>query len=114
MRRFLKNPIYVGEIHFMDVVIKDKFPAIVDKETFNKVQEKLKTNRKKSASFKADDKCLLSYKLFYGDCGGLMVGECTLKKKLERLIVIISAKTQSVVIAVRWHPFRKVLWKKRF
>lgn len=85
MRRFLKNPIYIGEIHFMNVVTKDKFPAIVDKDIFNKVQEKLKTNRKKSASFKAEDKYLLSYKLYFGDCGGLMVGECTLKKKTGKI-----------------------------
>lgn len=85
MRRFLKNPIYIGEIHFMDVVTKDKFPAIVDKDIFNKVQEKLKTNRKKSAGFKAEDKYLLSYKLYCGDCGSLMVGECTLKKKTGKI-----------------------------
>ncbi len=80
LRRFLKNPIYIGEIHFKDIVTKDKIPAIIDKETFNKVQLKIQTNRKKAASFKAEDKYLLSYKLFCGKCGAMMVGESVNKK----------------------------------
>lgn len=83
LRRFLKNPIYIGEIHFKDIVTKDKIPAIVDKETFNKVQLKIQTNRKKAASFKAEEKYLLSYKLFCGKCGAMMVGESVNKKNVK-------------------------------
>lgn len=80
LRRFLKNPIYIGEIHFKEIVTTDKISAIVDKETFNKVQAKIETNKRKGASFKAEDKYLLSYKLFCGKCGAMMVGESVNKK----------------------------------
>lgn len=80
LRRFLSNTMYVGEYGFGKHIVQGKVPAIVDKPLFDKVQEKLKRNKRQSASYKADERYLLSYKLLCGDCGGLMVGESVNKK----------------------------------
>ncbi len=50
-------------------------PAIIDEETFQKVQERMARNKKSPASAKASDEYLLTTKLFCGTCGRLMVGE---------------------------------------
>lgn len=36
--RILRNPLYIGEIHYGDVVTKGDFPAIVDKDVFDQAQ----------------------------------------------------------------------------
>ena len=50
-------------------------PAIVPKELFNKVQERLEKNRRAPARHKAEDDYLLTTKLHCGKCGAFMVGE---------------------------------------
>ena len=56
--------------------IDDAIPAIVDKDTFNKVQERLNKNRKHSerAGKKSKVVYLLSGIIFCGECGHKMVG----------------------------------------
>ena len=49
-------------------------PAIIDKETFDIVQRRLKINEHAPAASKAKVDYLLSQKLFCGHCGGKMVG----------------------------------------
>ena len=51
-------------------------PAIVDKELFERVQEKMAKNRRAPARHKAEDDYLLTTKLFCGMCGAMMFGEC--------------------------------------
>ena len=51
-------------------------PAIVDKELFERVQEKMAKNRRAPARHKAEDDYLLTAKLFCGMCGAMMFGEC--------------------------------------
>lgn len=69
-----RNKKYVGQYKFMDVVIDGGVPAIIDIDTFNKVQERLKINSQAPARGKAIVDYLLSGKLFCGHCGGLMTG----------------------------------------
>lgn len=67
----LNNTIYIGETNFQE--IKKEVPAIIDKETFNKVQEKISSNprfKEKSRNFIH----LLQKKVFCGHCGYLMYG----------------------------------------
>ena len=64
-----------GEYSYKDVVIPDGIPAIVDRDTFERVQERLTLNSRAPARKKANEEYLLSMKLFCGDCGRLMVGE---------------------------------------
>ena len=71
----LKNRKYIGEYKYGDVVIPKGIPAIIDKELFERVQLRMKMNRKAPARAKAKEEYLLSTKLFCGDCGRLMVGE---------------------------------------
>lgn len=65
----LKNRIYIGETYFQD--IKKNVPAIIDRETFNKVQEKFSTNPKfleKSRNYIH----LLQKKVICGHCENLL------------------------------------------
>lgn len=67
----LKNKIYIGETHFQD--IKKEVPAIIDSDTFNKVQSKFATNPKfleKSRNLVH----LLQKKVICGHCENLLSG----------------------------------------
>lgn len=66
IRRMLTSRRYIGEYHWHDVTIADGMPVIIDKETFDMVQEKIKKDhppKSKSAEY------YLSGKLFCGMCG---------------------------------------------
>ena len=71
----LHNRKYIGEYKYHDVVIEDGIPAIVPIELFERVQGKLKKNKRAPARYKAEDKYLLTTKLHCGKCGAFMVGE---------------------------------------
>jgi DNA invertase Pin-like site-specific DNA recombinase len=73
--RMLHNRKYIGEYSYRDVVVPDGIPAIVPKNLFDKVQEKLTKNKKAPARHKADDDYLLTTKLYCGYCKSFMVGE---------------------------------------
>lgn len=76
LRTILKNEKYIGVYKFMDVVIPDAIPPIIDKALFDKVQVKIAQTAKAPARAKArDDQYLLTTKLFCGHCGSPMVGE---------------------------------------
>lgn len=79
LRRLLSNRIYVGEYKFKDMKIQGKIPPIVDPVLFDKVQEKLKRNRRKAKNLEAKERYLLS-KLRCAECGGMMMGESVNKK----------------------------------
>src|SRR5699024_9324873 len=67
---------YSGENRVQDIVMPDTVPVIVDKELFERVQEKMAKNRRAPARHKAEDDYLLTTKLFCGICGAMMFGEC--------------------------------------
>lgn len=72
----LSNRKYIGIYSYKDEIeIKGGVPAIVDEETFEKVQEMLKKNKRASGRMKAPASYLLTGKLFCGHCGSPMVGE---------------------------------------
>lgn len=71
----LRNRRYTGEFKYRNVVMPDGIPSIVSKELFNRVQERLAKNKKAPARYKAEDRYLLTTKLFCGKCGKFMVGE---------------------------------------
>lgn len=98
LHAMLKNEKYIGVYTYKDEVrIEDGLPALIDKDTFARVQELLKVNRRAPAHTWARADYLLTDKLFCGTCGSSMVGEsgtsktgakhnyyiCT-KKKRER------------------------------
>jgi site-specific DNA recombinase len=56
------------------IVVPGGLPAIVDEETFNKVQAKMAYNKKNSGMFKAREIYLLSGLVECGECGSSMYG----------------------------------------
>ncbi len=75
VQHLLHNRRYIGEFKYRDIVVPDGIPAIVPKELFDTVQEKLEKNKKAPARHKAEDDYLLTTKLFCGYCGAYMCGE---------------------------------------
>lgn len=71
----LKNKKYIGILTYGEYVIENYYPPIIDKDTFEKVQEKMAANKRSPARMKAYESYLLSGKLYCGYCGSLMTGE---------------------------------------
>ena len=71
----LQNRKYIGEYRYRDVLIPDGIPSIISKELFAMAQDRVAKNRYAPATYKADDKYLLTTKLMCGDCGKYLVGE---------------------------------------
>lgn len=71
--RMLKNRRYIGEFKYRDIVNPNGIPAIVPIELFERVQERMKSNKKAPAKHKAEDEYLLTTKLFCGKCEHLSV-----------------------------------------
>lgn len=76
LTKLLKNEKYIGIYAYKDVVrVEGGVPAIVDKSTFDRVQELLKINRRAPSHTWTKVEYLLTDKLFCGHCGSPMVGE---------------------------------------
>lgn len=71
----LKNERYRGVYTYKDMRIEGGMPRIIDDDTFFKVQEMLKVNKRTPATKWHTADYLLTDKLFCGKCGSLMVGE---------------------------------------
>ena len=54
--------------------IENGIPAIIDKQTFEKVQQKMIENKKRAGSFKAKHMYILSGMIFCGECRQPMFG----------------------------------------
>ena len=57
------------------MIIPDGIPAIIGQDLFERVQKRMKANKKAPARAKATEEYLLTTKLFCGTCGRLMAGE---------------------------------------
>ena len=75
VQHLLNNRRYIGEYTYRDIVVPDGIPAIVPRDLFDRVQEKLAKNKKAPARHKAEDNYLLTTKLFCGYCGAYLCGE---------------------------------------
>lgn len=75
IQHLLNNRRYIGEYSYRDIVVPDGIPALVPKDLFDRVQEKLAKNKKAPARHKAEDDYLLTTKLFCGHCGAYLCGE---------------------------------------
>ncbi len=72
----LKNEKYVGVYTYKNEIrVEGGVPAIIDKETFEKVQRMLKVNKRAPSRTWSRVEYLLTDKLFCGTCGSKMVGE---------------------------------------
>lgn len=70
----LHNEKYIGIYRYKDIVLYDVIPPIIDKETFEKVQERLNSHKRSSTKLKTGIEYLLTTKLFCGHCKEMMVG----------------------------------------
>lgn len=76
LHAMLKNEKYIGVYAYKDLVrIEGGVPRIIDDETFYKVQEMLKVNKKAPARTWNRAEYILTDKLFCGHCGAKMYGE---------------------------------------
>ena len=74
--RILSNEKYTGVYSFKNEIKEENaIPAIVDKTTFESVQQMLKENRRMPSHKWSYTDFLLTGKLFCGQCGNAMVGE---------------------------------------
>ena len=71
----LKNRKYLGEYHYGRICIPDKLPVIIEKGLFDRVQQRMESNKHAPAKAKADEEYLLTTKIFCGKCGKMLVGE---------------------------------------
>lgn len=69
----LTNKRYIGTYMYADIEIENGCPALIDKETFNRVQELVKLTKKAPARARAKVEYLLAGKLFCGNCGEPMI-----------------------------------------
>ena len=74
-KSMFRNEKYVGVYTYKEIRIEDGVPAIVDKNTFDIVQKRLKKNGEAPSRGKAKVDYILAQKLFCGHCGATMVGD---------------------------------------
>ena len=70
----LKNERYIGTYIFDKIRIENGIPAIVEKEVFLAVKEKLENKPNPQGRHRENGDYLLSGKLYCGECGKLMMG----------------------------------------
>ena len=70
----LHNEKYIGIYRFEEIVHEDAIPPIVDRATFEKVQELMKVNQRAPSHRWTYMDFLLTEKLFCGHCGEPMIG----------------------------------------
>ncbi|GHU86530.1 hypothetical protein FACS1894198_6630 [Clostridia bacterium] len=70
----LRNEKYIGIRRVGDTVVEDAYPAIISKETFEKVQIRLNQNKHSAAKNKTKIEYLLSGKMYCGTCGHTIIG----------------------------------------
>ncbi|MBE5791658.1 MAG: recombinase family protein [Clostridiales bacterium] len=73
--RALSNETYLGKLLYGDMIVEGVAEPLIDKDTFDQVQIRLKANARTPAANKAKVEYLLQGKAFCGHCGSHMVGE---------------------------------------
>lgn len=74
-KSMFKNVRYIGTYTYKDFQVENAVPAIIDRETFETVQRRLRANEQAPAKAKAVVDYILSSKLFCGHCSRPMTGE---------------------------------------
>lgn len=74
-QRALSNTVYIGQYKYNGEVVPNLAEQLIDNDTFDKVQTRLKLTARAPAAGKAKVDYLLQGKAFCGYCGAPMVGE---------------------------------------
>ena len=75
MYTILRNERYTGVYIWQDIRIDGGMPKIIERELWERVQEKLKKNKCAPARSKAAEPFILTTKCYCGLCGGAVAGE---------------------------------------
>lgn len=70
----MSNRKYIGEFEHEGVVYNNIYPPIIDKETFDKVQQQLSRRQHAPTALKAREEYIFQGKAFCGYCSASMVG----------------------------------------
>ena len=73
-QHILNNPKYIGKHYIHGELYTNRYPAIIDEATFQKVQERLEKNKRTGGSKTAKAEYLLSGKSRCGICDNTMIG----------------------------------------
>lgn len=74
LQNLFKNKKYIGTTTYGEKEFPNTIPAIIDEDTFNKVQEVREKYKHAPGIRKAEDRYLLTGKLFCGKCGSKYIG----------------------------------------
>ena len=109
IRSMLANKIYIGEHYFQD--IKKTVPSIVDKEIFDKVQNKLSTNPKFLEKSR-NHIHLLQKKVLCGHCGNLMYGHIETNNITGKYMCSSynSTKVKCGNTTLNYEKFEAIIW----
>lgn len=95
-RTMLQNPRYIGTYAFDGMEIPDAIPAIVDKDTFERVQTIIQAQKKPYVpSRQSTGDFWLTGRLFCGHCGEGMIGESGTDKKGQTHYYYVCRKVKS-------------------
>lgn len=72
--RILRNEMYIGTYRWRDIVVEDGMPAILDKDLFYRVQEKVSHIRAVKGRHNGQADYMLTGRLFCGHCKKPMIG----------------------------------------
>lgn len=85
LQQMLSNPKYIGEFYFHGELITDYYPAIIDKTTFNKVQEIRSKNKHKGSKYNRNNREYpLSNLVHCSNCGNELIGTAGTSKTGKR------------------------------
>lgn len=82
--RLLSNTRYIGLSTYAGIESDFTFPPIIDKELFEKVQNKLKSNRKMGGHIRTKQEYILTGKAFCGYCGSALIGVSGISKQKRK------------------------------
>lgn len=75
VEKILKSRRYIGEYKINDTINMNAIPPIIDRQTFELTEKRIKNNRKRIGIFSANEEYLLGNKCFCQKCGSKMDGE---------------------------------------
>ena len=85
VQALLTNRRYIGEFKYKGEIHLNVYPSIIDKDIFDKAQEKLLEKKKIGGHYRTPEKYLLSGKLFCGECGEPMKAYAGISKNSQKL-----------------------------
>ena len=100
VKRILQDKKYLGIYSYDDIVIPDGIPRIIDDNTFNKVSEMMKKNKRHPSTARAKNEYLLTTKLFCGHCKEMMIGHSGTSKtgKLHTYYICKNTRRSAIVL----------------